>query len=78
MSVGKHFSAWLKRCHPKVSDNFETYKHLLPNGRDVDARQYPNEMWPLFADFIDEVWLKKYSVDYFKTRDLDALQYLPK
>jgi hypothetical protein len=40
--------------------------------------RYPNEIWHLFAEFIDNVWLKEHSVEYFKDRDPKALNYLPK
>lgn len=78
VSAGKHFSTWLKTKHPDLKDNHKPYSHKLPNGIEVDARQYPNEMWHLFADFIDNVWLRQYSVEYFKDRDPKALEYLPK
>jgi prophage antirepressor-like protein len=78
VSVGLTFAKWLEKNYPEHEYSFKTYKHWFRNGIEVDARQYPNEILPLFIKFIDEVWLYKYAQKYFETRDRKALDYLPK
>lgn len=78
VSVGQHFSKYLQENHPSIADNFEYYSHLFGNGKTQDARQYPNELLPIFINFIDEVWIPKNAESYFKKRDPIALEYLPK
>lgn len=77
VSVGKCFSNWLKKEHPEVKDKFKTYKHLI-GGKEVDARQYPNEMLPLYLDYIDKIWMRDYAPAYLAERDPIALELLPK
>lgn len=45
---------------------------------EVQARQYPNELWPIFTAFVDTVWLRDYAPEYLGARDVKALQLLPK
>jgi hypothetical protein len=78
VSVGKCFAAYLREKHPDVCDNYKTYKHRFPNGIEVEARQYPNAILPIFISFVDQVWIPQNAEGYFKTRDLKALDYLPK
>lgn len=77
-SVGGTFSSWLKVHYPTLSDSFKMYRHRLPNGNEIDARQYRNEVFPAFMEFINNVWLLEYAYNYFKKRDPIALQYLPR
>ena len=77
VSVGQRFSAWLKKYHPTVADNYSYYRHWTV-ACEFDARQYPNEMLPRYLEFVDTVWLPQYSEPYFRTRDPKALAYLPK
>jgi len=77
VSVGKCFSAYLKQF-PSVQDEFETYTHTFPNGMEVQARLYPNELLSIFARYIDEVWIPEKAEQYFHERDRKALDYLPK
>jgi hypothetical protein len=62
---------------PDVADNYSFYRHWTPEG-EFEVRQYPNSMWPLFAQFLDSIWIPKHSRDYFKTRDPSALPHLPR
>ena len=78
ISVANYFDEYLKEKHPEKRDNYKIYKHRLPNGREIEARQYPNYLLPVFIDFIDAVWLPNYAYNYFKSRDVKALAYLPK
>lgn len=79
VSVGKTFAKWLKEYHPNENASFKTYKHYFSDiGFEVDARQYPNAMWPLYAEFIDTVWMLEYAPAYLESRDPIALELLPK
>lgn len=77
-SVGQLFSKWLKENHPKAVKARKKYKHRLPEGFDIEAYQYPNEMLPLFIDYIDHIWLPERATAYFHDKDSKALEYLPK
>lgn len=77
-SVGKRFSTYLKLSHPEKENKFKHYKHLFPNGYEFEARQYENDLLPIFIKFVDEVWIPEVAHDYFKQRDSLALQYIPK
>jgi prophage antirepressor-like protein len=77
VSVGLRFSKWLQKYHPTVSAKYKEYMHWTPQG-DFPARQYSNDVWPLFIQYIDTVWLPDCGPQYFKTRDPAALAYLPR
>jgi prophage antirepressor-like protein len=77
VSVGRRFSGWLKENHPLVAARHKEYLHWTPAG-DFPARQYQNDVWPLFIEYVDTVWLPECGPQYFKTRDPGALQYLPR
>jgi hypothetical protein len=77
VSVGKLFSAYLREKHPDANDGFKYYKHRFPNGLEVDARQYKNDLLPNFIKYVDEEWMPKCAQKYFKERDRAALDYLP-
>lgn len=76
-SVGRLFSGWLKDRHPTISNEFTYYMHLTPEA-EVEARQYPVSMLPLFIEYVDTIWIPHHSEGYFKQRDPAALPYLPK
>ncbi|MFA7290596.1 MAG: Bro-N domain-containing protein [Melioribacteraceae bacterium] len=78
VSVGLLFSKYLKRYHPEYSDNYKMYNHLFQNGLEIPARQYKNEILPIFIKFIDDHWINDNAMNYFKERDPLALDYLPK
>lgn len=78
ISVANHFDDYLREKYPYERENFKTYKHRLPNGKEVEAKQYPNNILPIFIDFVDNEWFPKHAYDYFKERDAKALDYLPK
>lgn len=77
VSVGLGFSKWLKRKYPAVSARYKEYLHWTPQG-DFPARQYSNDVWPHFIEYVDTVWLLECGPQYFKTRDPKALAYLPR
>ncbi|WP_346236768.1 BRO-N domain-containing protein [Niabella insulamsoli] len=78
VSVGKCFANFLDSHYPAVCKDYKYYKHTFQNGVEVDARQYPIELLPIFIRFIDNHWLPKNAEAYFKERDVKALKYLPK
>jgi hypothetical protein len=77
VSVGQIFSRWLKENHPGVCDNYSMYCHKTPQ-TEFQARQYPNDMLPLYIEFLEECWLPEYAEPYFRSRDPAALAFLPK
>lgn len=76
-SVGRLFSDWLKRHHPTISTEFSYYLHWTP-AKEIEARQYPISLLPLFIEFVDTVWIPEHSESYFRVRDPAALPHLPK
>ncbi len=77
-SVGGLFSKHLKKLHPEMAKRYKMYMHKFQNGTEFAARQYENEVLPIFIKYIDDVWIPERAPDYFKTRDPVALDYLPK
>lgn len=77
VSVGQLFPKWLKEHHPGVANDFTLYLHVTPEA-EVEARQYPNSMLPLFIEFVDTVWIPEHAERYFSERDPAALPYLPR
>lgn len=78
VSVGRMFSGWLKTNYPEKASEFKMYTHKLPDDINVEARQYKNNVWPEFVDFVENVWMRKQAPKYLKERDPKALEYLPK
>jgi hypothetical protein len=76
ISVGIRFAEWLRKNHPATAAKHKEYAHWTPAG-EFPARQYENGIWPLFVEFVDTVWLVEAAPQYFKTRDPQALTYLP-
>lgn len=77
VSVGRLFSDWLKRNHPSVSAEFTYYMHWTPQ-IEIEARQYPVSLLPLFIEFVDTVWIPEHAERYMSQRDPAALPYLPR
>jgi len=77
-SVGKLFSNYLKKTHPDKADDYKMYLHKFQSGMELEARQYKNELLPIFIDFVDSYWIPDNAEKYFKERDPLALDYLPK
>lgn len=75
ISVGRGFSAWLKKNHPDESDDYAMYLHWTPSG-EFEARQYPAPMLALFWTYLDNEWIPKEAERYFNTRDPAALPYI--
>ena len=77
VSVGRLFSDWLKKNHPTLDTGFSYYQHWTPD-KEIEARQYPIAVLPLFIEFVDTVWIPERAEEYFGSRDPAALPYLPK
>jgi prophage antirepressor-like protein len=77
-SVGIMFSAYLKKNHPEMANMYKMYMHKFQSGLELEARQYQNELLPIFIYFIDNHWMPENAQKYFKERDPLALDYLPK
>lgn len=78
VSVGKLFASYLRDNHPEYANDYKMYVHRFPSGFEVEARQYKNDLLPMFIKFIDDNWMPKCAPVYFKERDPIALDYLPK
>jgi prophage antirepressor-like protein len=78
VSVGIGFSKFLKTFYPELADNYTYYSHRFPDGFEVDARQYTNDMLPMFIEYVDEHWMPNCAAKYLGDRDQKALEYLPK
>ncbi len=78
VSVGRTFPAWLRKEYPLKADRYKTYSHKLPDGMLVEARQYENDMLPIFIEFIENEWIPHHSEKYLETRDRKALAFLSK
>lgn len=78
ISIGRGFSDYLQRVGSPHYGTHKFYKHSFPDGREVDAKQYPIEALPDFINYVNEIWMPENAKGYFKTRDPLALEFLPK
>jgi len=78
ISQGRLFCDFLRKHGYADPDYFPTYKHVYPDGREVDAKLYPVHLLGHFRQYIAEEWMPKRAASYFKTRDPQALPYLDK
>lgn len=78
VSEGKLFPKWLKKHYPEHKEKFRYYRHIFPDGTEVEARQYENELLPIFIEYIESTWILERAFSYFKERDTKALPFLPK
>ena len=78
VSVGMLFAKYLRKHHPEFANDYKMYNHKFLDGSEFEARQYRNDLLPIFIKYIDEIWIPDCAHKYFKTRDPLALDYLPK
>ena len=52
--------------------------HKFPNGYEFPANMYPNEMLPIFIEFVYGTWLPANASSYLGKKDPLSLEYLPK
>lgn len=76
ISMGRFLCKHLREQLGIDTDSLPIYLHRYPDGRDVEAKLYPNEFLAEFRRIIQKEWLPKKAVDYFKPRDPTALPYL--
>ena len=74
VSVGRLFSDYLKKN--SFEDVHLYYLHWTPQG-EFPARQYPVNLLPTYIDFLDKEWIPKHAKRYFRTRDPNAIPYIP-
>jgi phage anti-repressor protein len=77
-SEGRIFCKWLRDVKGIDTNRFATYEHDFLDGRKVQAKLYPNLLWPDFVEHFHTVWLTERAEKYFKTRCPEALPYLTK
>lgn len=75
ISLGRTFSKHLRNLGYPV-DSYPTYPHKYEDGREVNARAYPNALIGELRRFFVEEWLRDKSHKYFAERDPKALPYL--
>lgn len=78
ISHGRMFCKWLRDKHGIDTDSLPTYTHIYEDGRRVNAKAYPEALLAAWRKHFREEWLPNRAVDYFKSRDSLALQYLPR
>lgn len=76
ISEGKLFCKWLRDSRGIEPNQFPTYQHAYPDGRVVQAKLYPVELYEDFKRHFNEVWLPKHAPRYFGERDQKALTYV--
>jgi len=69
VSVGKMFANFLRANHSEYSNDYKMYSYIFPNGIKVKARQYKNNLLPLFISYIYGHWIPTQAERYFKLRD---------
>jgi hypothetical protein len=78
ISHGRMYCKWLREVHGVDTDALPTYVHVFEDGRRVPAKAYPETLLADFRRHFREEWLPNRAIEYFRPRDSDALQYLPK
>jgi hypothetical protein len=78
ISHGKMFCKWLRDKHGIDTDALPTYVHVFEDGRRVRAKGYPEALLAAWRSHFRDEWLPLRAIEYFKSRDSEALQYLPK
>ncbi|THF61392.1 KilA-N domain-containing protein [Pseudothauera nasutitermitis] len=76
ISMGKFLCKHLRDQLGVDTDALPVYIHRYPDGRNVEAKLYPNEYLAEFRRIIQSEWLPKRSAAYFKERDPVSLPYL--
>jgi hypothetical protein len=77
ISEGRMFCKFLRDQHSLDTESLPTYEHIFEDGRIVYPKAYPNLLLPSFRAHFFEVWMPKKAVDYFKSKDPIAIEYLP-
>lgn len=78
ISHGRMFCKWLREVHGIDTDKLPTYLHVFEDGRRVWPKAYPERLLADFRRHFREEWLPNKAIEYFRPRDSEALEYLPK
>ncbi|MGM8929964.1 KilA-N domain-containing protein [Salinicola halophyticus] len=76
ISEGRIFCKWLRDNRGIEPNTFTTYAHTYPDGRSVQAKLYPIELYEDFKRHFNEVWLPQHAPRYFGQRDQQALSFV--
>lgn len=76
ISEGRLFCKWLREEKGVEPNDFPTYQHEYPDGRVVDAKLYPIELYEDFRKHFHEIWLPTRAPVYFAERDAKALTFI--
>lgn len=77
ISHGMMFCKWL-RSKGVDTDALPKYWHIYEDGRRVQAKAYPESLLADWRRHFREEWMPNKATEYFRTRDSEALPYLPK
>lgn len=77
ISHGMMFCAWLRK-NGVDTEALPTYWHVYEDGRRVRAKAYPESLLADWRRHFREEWLPNRAIEYFRTRDSLALEYLPR
>lgn len=78
ISEGRVFCKWLRENKGIDTDSFPKYFHEYPDGRVVEAKLYPMELYEDFRKHFNEVWLPVHAPKYFAKKDKVALSFIEK
>jgi hypothetical protein len=78
ISMGRFLCKKLRDKLGVDTDALPVYTHKFPDGREVEAKIYPEEYLPIFRQMIRDEWLPVHASEYFAKRDSAALPYLDK
>lgn len=76
ISEGRIFCKWLREVRGIEPNTFPSYNHEYPDGRVVQARLYPIELYEDFKRHFNEIWLPQHAPRYFAQRDQQALTFV--
>lgn len=78
ISMGRFLCKHLRDELNVETDQLPVYIHRFPDGRNVEAKLYPDQYLSEFRRIIQTVWLPQKAAAYFSSRDPVALPYLDK
>jgi len=78
ISVGIHFDTYLEKNFPKSKEDYKLYFHRLPNGKEIQVKQYQNHLLPAFIKFLDNVWIKKVRTHLFQRKRPQSIGFFAK
>jgi hypothetical protein len=76
ISVGRTFCSWLRSARQLDTDALPTYRHVYSDGREVDAKLFPDTLLADFRFWFRTVWLPVHGAKYFGSKDPQSLAFL--